>query len=214
MGLFNLFKKKKPIEVKGNSQAGENHFADISHWESCDFNLYDKKVLFTKCTGGKGYVDPTYKRYKEECLKRGIKFGAYHFFKANLPAIQQAEHFLKNIGPDVDFLILDLETTDGATPEGIRQLAKAWLEYVHAKTGKLPILYSYHSFLTGSVKFDESFAKYPLWLARYANVTPTAPAPWKDWAIWQYSDKAFFNGIGECDGNVYNKENSHGLKLG
>lgn len=188
-------------------------FADVSHWETVNFDKYDKKILFTKCTEGVSIKDITFDKIKKESKKRGLVFGAYHFFRANLPAVTQAKWFLANAGMDCDFYILDLETMDGASQIGVKQLAKAFLEYIENETGKLPIIYSGHSFLA-ELHLDESFNKYPLWLARYTNDTPTAPYPWKDWLIWQFSDKEKFNGIGECDGNVYNKNNTHGIKLG
>lgn len=213
MGLLDFFKKKRKIEVKGNRVSGDVMFADISHYRPINFNLYDKKILITKATEGTSNIDSTFAKVKAGAKAKGIIFGAYHFFRCNKPAIQQAEHFLSVAGYDCDFYILDLETTDGASSEGIRQLAMAFLKHIEAKTGKLPILYSYNSFLTG-LNMPVEFTKYPLWLARYSNTLPTAPAPWKDWLWWQYSDNDFYNGIGNCDGNVYNKDNSHGIKMG
>jgi len=209
--MWNIFKKKPKVETKPTF--AELTFADVSHWETVNFSKYDKKVLFTKCTEGVLNKDITFDKIKKESKAHGLVFGAYHFFRANLPVITQAKWFLANAGNDCDFYILDLESMDGSSVIGVKQFAKTFLEYVERETGKLPILYSGHSFIV-NLQLDESFTKYPLWLARYTNDIPTAPAPWKDWLFWQFSDKMVFNGIGECDGNVYNKNNVHNIKLG
>jgi len=201
--MWNPFKKKVQVNNKI-----EPDFADISHWEKCDFSKYEKAMIITKCTEGVSILDNTYKAVKDGAKKKGIKFGAYHFFRCDKPTIQQARFFLSNIGSDVDYIVLDIETLDGTQPTLVNQLIKPWLEYVEKETGKTPIIYSGHAFIL-AMKLDQSFTKYPLWLARYTNIRPEAPAPWKEWLWWQFSDKAAFKGIGECDGNVYNKNSNY-----
>ena len=45
----------------------------------------------------------------------------------------------------------------------------------------------------------------PLWLAHYGDAAPEAPAPWRRWTLWQYTDGAQgpgphrVPGIGACD---------------
>src|ERR1035438_8658026 len=56
----------------------------------------------------------------------------------------------------------------------------------------------------GHVSFagnDGSFARYPLWVPRYAKVQdPGAPKGWRDGAVWQYSETGEVPGIaGACD---------------
>lgn len=187
-------------------------FADISHYEKCDFSKYNCKILITKATEGTGLVDSTFKNVQAQCKLRAIPFGAYHFFRCNLPALDQAKFYLETVGTFILNPILDIETLDGVSHEECKKQIKIWLSYVELVTGKVPVIYSGHSFLV-ELNLDASFAKYPLWLARYTTIKPVAPAPWKEWTAWQYSDKDIFNGIGACDSNVYNgKFNGLGLK--
>ena len=198
MGILSKFFNKK-------KQVSAGDFADVSHWEKVNFSLYDKDILITKCTESLSIFDPTYDQIKINCKAKGIKFGAYHFFRCNKPVIEQAEFFLKKAGLDCDYYILDFESLDGSSPSVAKQFVLPFLKYVEEKTGKLPFFYSGHAFIV-SLNLDKEVAKYPLWLARYTTIRPQAPAPWDKWTWWQFSDKAFFNGIGECDGNVINKD--------
>lgn len=125
--LKKLFKKKE------SKQTIQGDFADVSHWENVDFNLYDKKILITKCTEGVSNIDPTFEKYKLESKKKGLKFGAYHFYRNDKPVMPQVELFLKVAGNDCDFYILDLETMDGSSAVAVKQFAKRFLELVHEK---------------------------------------------------------------------------------
>jgi GH25 family lysozyme M1 (1,4-beta-N-acetylmuramidase) len=64
--------------------------------------------------------------------------------------------------------------------------------------GRTPILYTYPDFWAslGAAGQNPAFAKYPLWIASYTSpndwlpkdgVKPLVPAPWADWAVWQFS---------------------------
>lgn len=214
MGILSAIKKVfKKQDVKQTTGHPDGIlFADVSHYKPINFMLYDCPAVVTKATEGESMIDGTYQKVKSGAKAKGIKFGAYHFFRCNKSPIKQAEHFIKTAGLDCDFYVLDIETEDGTKPYLIKQLIDPWLKYVHEKTGKLPVIYSGHAFIV-SMNLDDSFAKYPLWLARYTSIIPKAPAPWKEWVWWQYSDNAFYNGIGNCDGNLHNKNNSYGIEL-
>jgi lysozyme len=195
--------KRKPKASKAGSI--EADFADISHWEKINFDKYKKKLLITKATEAENYVDPTFKGIQEECKKRGLKLGAYHFFRCDKNPLKQANHFI-SIVKEFDLApVLDIESMDGESVPAVKNSIKIWLDEVEKQTKMVPIIYSGHSFLV-NLKLDESFARYPLWLARYTNITPTAPAPWKEYWAWQFSDHAKVDGIGECDGNVFGKK--------
>ena len=83
--------------------------------------------------------------------------------------------------------------------------ATTFLGILKSKTGKTPLLYSYASFLEGSMKRSTELTQYPLWLAHYA-IDPADPLnqpglkaggcyvhSWTsaacatDWTMWQYT---------------------------
>jgi len=177
-----------------------NIFPDVSHYEPVDFTKFKGSMLITKCTEGISYIDPTFVKVKESCKQNHIKFGAYHFFRCNKSILDQVDHYLKHLGETDLPPILDIETRDTKALDVIKMSIGLWLKTVEEKTGKTPIIYSGESFLK-DLKLDDSFTRYPLWLAKYTIVEPPAPKPWSKITWWQYSDSVPFAGIGKCDGN-------------
>jgi len=92
-----------------------------------------------------------------------------------------------------------------ANKSSVTLWAETFLAILDQKLGRKPILYSYPSFLEGSMNKSPTLAKYPLWLAQYAinpfdpiNQPGLKPAgcyvhSWtsstcqSQWNIWQYS---------------------------
>ena len=92
-----------------------------------------------------------------------------------------------------------------ATKSSVTLWAETFLAILSEKLGRKPILYSYPSFLEGSMNKSASLSKYPLWLAQYAinpfdpinqpGLKPggcyvhswTSSACQSQWIIWQYS---------------------------
>lgn len=183
------------------------HGVDISHHnEKVDLPLIAKSqaFVFLKATEGLSYVDPTFAARWLGLKLSGAKRGAYHFFRADKDPIIQARHFCETVGEleENDLpLVLDMETMDGKRAGAVIIAAQIFLDEIERLSGKTPIIYSGHSFIV-ELNLPVSFAKYPLWLARYTIVTPAAPAPWKDWMFWQYSENKKINGVsGDCDVN-------------
>ncbi len=92
-----------------------------------------------------------------------------------------------------------------ATKSSVTLWAETFLAILNEKLGRKPILYSYASFLEGSMNKSAALGKYPLWLAQYA-INPFDPInqpglkpggcyvhSWtssscqSQWIIWQYS---------------------------
>jgi GH25 family lysozyme M1 (1,4-beta-N-acetylmuramidase) len=92
-----------------------------------------------------------------------------------------------------------------ATRTAVTLWATTFLASLKEKTGKTPILYSYASFLEGSMMRTKELAQYPLWLAHY-GIDPAKPGnqpgvkeggcfvhSWtskncdSQWTLWQYS---------------------------
>ncbi|MEN9927677.1 MAG: hypothetical protein RJB27_753 [Actinomycetota bacterium] len=92
-----------------------------------------------------------------------------------------------------------------ATRSTVTLWATTFLASLKEKTGRTPILYSYASFLEGSMTRTAELAQYPLWLAQYA-IDPANPInqpglknggcyvhSWtgancdSQWTVWQYS---------------------------
>lgn len=178
---------------------------DISHWQGVfDFAKAESqgyKFAYVKATEGVSFKDKQFKRNWKEAPKNQIYVGAYHFYRPGLDPIDQAEHFLDTVGelaPGHLPHALDLEVVDGVRNSHILEGALKWLELVHEKSQRLPIIYTGPSYVKERGGMAE-FSVYPLWLAHYTALTPKVPKAWGTYSIWQYSsanglDKNLFNG--------------------
>lgn len=186
---------------------------DISHHNAL---LVGKELLdqqdfvIMKATEGVTYTDPCLSRYynmlhgstegrpdKEKC------YGFYHYARPEkyLPTAE-AEHFLNKVGHHAGeaMFILDWEQQALTQPA---EKARAWMDYVYAKTGVKPLLYVQASELKKMKIVQEG--GYGLWVAQWHSllIQPTKK-PWSVWALWQYKvdrtlnlDLDVFNGSKE-----------------
>lgn len=188
-------------------------FADISHWEEkFDPLKYKYRLLLNKCTDGTSYVDATHFKRKEQCENNGLIYGGYHFYQCYKDPIKQAAHYVKTHGSFAMPPIMDYEK-DGDQNENdlLSDIENAFTFMIEVErlTGITPMFYSYRSMIM-QLNLSKKWARFPLWIARYNNVLGSTPAPWIDEKVfaWQYAEDAKFDGIGECDGNVYYGNNN------
>lgn len=187
---------------------------DISHHNGdIRFDLIPKDVgaILMKASEGVGNTDPKFQKNWLQAKNFGFLRGAYHFYHPSQSAIQQSAHFLNIVGElgALDFpLILDIEATNGLSGSAIKESIQEFLNEIESKTKRVPILYSYVSFLE-DLKLPDSFKRYPLWLAEYGVRLPRVPEPWTKWNVWQFSETGHIPGIStKCDVNVFNGSQS------
>src|SRR5262249_55569088 len=103
--------------------------------------------------------------------------------------------------------VLDIEVTDGHSHATIVARAKAWLEHVHAKTGKKPFVYT-AAFMSGVI--GSHLSAYPLWVANFGATCPTMPTGWSHWSFFQNHDNGRVAGVaGAVDTDVFNGTHAH-----
>ncbi|GEM_PF-385561 len=191
---------------------------DVSGWEpNINWTVVRQsgvRFAIAKATEGLYIVDKTFAPNWLNTKRVGIVRGAYHYLRAEMDAVQQADLYLKTVGKfeNGDFPpILDLENIGNENVSNSVMIAKAeaWLNRVVQVTNKTPIIYSGPFFLRDRI--NRPFLgpplwakKYPLWLANYLfnmheGSLPIQPAGWQNWKIWQYTDKGQVPGI---DGSV------------
>lgn len=156
---------------------------DISNWQA-GISLADVPADFVvvKATEGISYISPDWGRQYRQAKETGKLLGLYHF--ANGGNVQaEADFYLKTIGRDKvgeAMLVLDWEK-DNNPAFGVNDYnwVKHWCDYVQSATGVQPVIYVMQSAMN-AVKN----AGYPLWVAQYANYTPTGyqSAPWNEGA--------------------------------
>lgn len=174
-----------------------------------------------KTTQGNWYTSDAYLAQLKSAGTQAIGF--YHFADLRGTVSQQGDRFIATVKPYLDgqhTLALDWEAQ--ALTLGVAW-AKAFLDYVSAKTGVKPLIYMSKS--TANAYDWSSVAKtYGLWAAQYANYSPTSfqAKPWTDnnrfgaWgspAMYQYTSSGRISGWGNNldlsifygDRNAWNK---------
>jgi len=86
-----------------------------------------------------------------------------------------------------DGIAIDLEVTDGRNPALVSVWARLLARTLQSALGRVPLLYTYLSFAEAGN--CSGLGNLPLWIADPSSPAghPRVPAPWKTWAIHQYS---------------------------
>lgn len=187
---------------------------DISHYQGkIDWELlrndatidgYPLAFAFIKATEGTELVDPLFERNFSEARRYNVIRGAYHFYRANMPAKQQAEHFIRRVAllPGDLPPVLDVEVHPAnISDEDFRQGILEWLARVEQHYGVKPILYTYYAFRRQYMN-DDVFDLYPFWIAHYYVDSVRYQGKWH---FWQHADNGELKGIiGKVDLNIFN----------
>lgn len=158
---------------------------------------------FVKATEGHDFRDSLFCRNWENLRRLGVRRGAYHFFRAYGCGYEQAINFLQTVEMEPGDLapVLDIELTDGISPESFIEEARIWLDVVESNLGIRPIIYTNQFFY--ETYLASHFEHYPLWIARYSDQRPLLSTG-KRWAFWQYSNEGCLDGIcKKVDMNVF-----------
>ncbi|GAA3242394.1 glycoside hydrolase family 25 protein [Actinocorallia longicatena] len=172
---------------------------DVSHYDR-NYDWSQKKLAFgiAKATEGTVGKDETFAANWAKIRENGLVRGAYHYGRPKNDPVKEADHFLRTVRAAGlqrgDLLMLDLETTDGRSRGRVNAWARTWLERVEAGTGVKPVFYSGYHFAR---EHGEGLGGYPLWVAHYGKKAGrlAPPAPWKEWAIHQYSSTDHDNNV-------------------
>jgi len=194
-----------------------NVVIDISHYQTITDNsfvqVYSAGIhgVIHKVTEGTSYVDGEYAPRQPMALEAGLMFGAYHFGRHG-DALGQAHHFLDIAQPTPEtLLVLDWESC-GANPDMTLDEAEQFVRAIADELGRYPGLYSGESFCGDALAgvTDTVLSQCWLWLAKYSEQMPAAPAPWAYVSMWQYTDGVSgpkpheVPGIGRCDRDMWN----------
>ncbi len=174
---------------------------DVSHWQrSVDFKAVAAAGItfcFCKATEGLDFTDPRFADNWPAMREAGLIRGAYHFGRPGADAATQAERFHDTVRPEGGDLplVLDLEQTDGATPDEVRRWTETFVERLRSLQSAAPIIYA-GLFFWRDKAGDGDALGCPLWLAAYVK-TPSryVPRAWERWSFWQYTSKGSVAGV-------------------
>lgn len=194
---------------------------DISVYKS-DLNLAAIHFDFVveKATGGIGYVNPDCDNKIQNAMQLGKKWGVFHYFgdgyNDNDP-IEEANYFVDNVLGYVGKGTFWLDWERGGNPNVNRvDMALAWLNHVHDRTGVKAGIYMSMSIYTALDWSPVIVAGYALWVAAWPennNIVPNygidpALDPNPKWdgvvgdVIWQFTSTGRLDGYGgnlDCD---------------
>lgn len=178
-----------------------NHQAGFTIPDNIDFCI-------VKATEGTVYVDPYCDGFIQNCLKKNVLFGYYHF--AHGDPIREARFFWNNTlgysGHGIP--VIDYEQTSKNTRNYLEKFCK---EY-HKLSAVWPVVYISALSAQGNVH-DLAGSWVPekcgLWLAGYPKFyttwtndeCPYDIGPWEFCAIWQFTDSFNCNGY-EIDADI------------
>jgi lysozyme len=178
---------------------------DVSQWQDMDWKRAKEagiRFAFIKATDGTSWVDPHFAAHWKGAKAEDIDRGAYHFFRNNLNAMQQADHFVKTLGGDLGELHLVVDVEDkgtvaltaarimaaiGAPTATVETAVKIFVQRVIMLTSHPVMVYTSPSYIQAYFK-DPSWSQLPLWLANYISTAPSVPSPWHPDRImcWQF----------------------------
>lgn len=203
---------------------------DIARWQAMpdaspprhfNFQVAKDKVyaIIVKISDGIGYTDPEAGYNWNMCDEIERPKGAYHVFRTNQSAVNQAIGFYKQV---VNFgglgelpLYADTETNDGElSPKSFQTWLKIFLMELDNLSGKLTGIYSrkgYWDKYVAPVGYPSSFIEgRPTWFANYGTNIPAIPWDWQHrWGsnCWELHQKsADGNNLGAYYGSTGEKD--------
>lgn len=137
--------------------------------------------------------DETWDYYKQtQSQKPNFIFGAFHYFRASVSPIVQADLFWDIVAEHVDIVVVDVERTDNLnilTQKAFGLAVKAFVERLKSLSKMPVVIYTnYYAWLQLIGSYGDWAAEYPLWVAHYNPKPPTKITPWKSWLFWQFTN--------------------------
>lgn len=188
------------------------HGIDVSHhqgdidWEKASRAEVDGEPIcfvIIKATEGVSHIDENFNENFYQTRQYDLVRGAYHYFKPNLSASQQAKFFLKQVHLEEGDLppVLDIEERGNLNVKQLQKAALTWLKMVEKQYNVPPIIYTNYKFKVDYLNTPE-FNRYPYWIAHYYVRNLTYKGKWR---FWQHTDCGTIEGIkGKVDLNIYN----------
>jgi GH25 family lysozyme M1 (1,4-beta-N-acetylmuramidase) len=143
------------------------------------------EYVWLKAAEGDDLPDETFAAFASGASGVGIPWGpCHHWLAAENPVAQAA--FFEQVSAGWHWQLPPaLELEDTKTPTDMDSL-KVYITEVERRMGR-PIIYTSPKWAKKILVGDVAWlADYPLWLAQRDVKKPTVPAPWSDWAVWQY----------------------------
>lgn len=191
----------EPYPIKGFDVS--HHQGDID-WKKISPQQY--QFVYLKATEGGDYKDDKFQQYWLDARERGMRVGAYHFYRLCRDGKIQAQNFIDTVPKKNDNLppVIDLEYDSNCintfTKEQLLKQIKIIHDDLHQHYAKQPIFYTskifYNMILSGE------FKQTPIWIREYKDKPDLKDG--RVWAFWQHSNQGTIPGISKAvDLNVF-----------
>lgn len=165
------------------------------------------KYAFIRVSHGLNIIDERFAENWAGAKANGILRGVYQFFSADQDPIAQANLVLDALttqGAGDLMPVLDVEWTDGQTPQTIASKVGQWLAHMENALGVKPLIYTGSYWWEANVN-SSAYSDYPLWTPHWGVTCPSIASQWDGWLFWQYSATGSVAGIsGDVDLNRFN----------
>jgi lysozyme len=191
------------IRLEGYSIEGIDisHYQNKVNWDT--LAAQNIKFVYVKATEGETHSDTFFCNNWDNIKTKGMKRGAYHYYKCSVSPEKQALNFIQNVSLSNGDLppVIDIEESSGQSKESILINLKIMLKLIESSYGTTPIIYTHFKFYNKYIAGN--FDNYPIWIARYGYNKPSLSN--QNWTFWQYGNKGKLRGIkGYVDLNVFN----------
>jgi lysozyme len=177
------------------------HNGDIDFDQVRDDNY---QFVFIKASEGKTYRDEAFERNYRQARKAGLKVGAYHFFRKNRTAREQADNLLQAIeGKELDLpLVIDLEDDWGNGATVSREMAlERVMDMIEILNGKGYQVMIYTNMDGYNKYYKDMLADHDLWLCSFTSSDNLSSMSYR---FHQFSHEGSVQGVdGDVDLNVF-----------
>ena len=197
-----VFKRPEFYPIRG---------VDLSQWSGeVAFDVLaknDVRFAYIAATEGREKRDPSFEKSWRGAQNASLLVGAYHFFSFCDSAQEQFANIKRTVALDDRALPLaidvewfgrsaDPKEQDCTDTARIRTTLHELIDMIEQYYRKTPVIYAPPSTLGDLV--DDSFMRYPIWLADFRKVDGTKAPTMKGknpWTFWQFTDQAKIPGV-------------------
>ena len=158
----------EPYPIKGFDVS--HHQGDID-WKKISPQQY--QFVYLKATEGGDYKDDKFQQYWLDARERGMRVGAYHFYRLCRDGKIQAQNFIDTVPKKNDNLppVIDLEYDSNCintfTKEQLLKQIKITHDDLHQHYAKQPIFYTSKIFY--NMVLSGEFKQTPIWIREYKD---------------------------------------------
>jgi len=184
----------------GSNLDGETNIIDISYWQ--DPALIDYDLLASRIDGAilriaySTYIDTRFATHYKNLRDRDVPIGVYHYVVGNVKYSNQV-NAVKAILKDYPLQLshwADIEDTREGTAL-TKAVVNNYLTYADDAFGVLNGIYTSMYAWRQIMQDSKAHGHRKLWVAHYTTASqPLMPAGWSQYYLWQFTDRARFDG--------------------